>query len=664
MGESEDKESGLAKRLGNPLIRSSTKVDGSASGASTTTREPSAAQQRRSASTASKPAETNQQSKSKSFEFVLVTDTESRRQVRRHAMRQYMHQRRLDSIARLGAPRVPATGWTARPASDASILQAPGEQASDTPSDVPRQQEERSPSTDETIPPKNTKGKGPSRRVLPKPQPVKREDTNNALVRKPQPNYSGDPKAMPEKGAMRDPFDTYPMAITDVDHELVKHFVVTYPSMMYKFIDSAANNLNPMQEIFRRMALHDVVPFQAMLAIASKHRAGVEGKADSIESLTHKMRALRLMNERIQVDSEGRNDGTLYAIATMAVIEKWSKDASIERMHFRGLAAMIRNRGGIQGIHRSSPFLKKVLFWVDFSCAPKAIVGTALPWTSAFPDSPPTGFDFINPDLHLAIPHGLAASDNTEIYCDQFRACEDFLRFFRHLHALELVALNSHSTLASTDTHRRKSFVPGTKLHSIITYLPDYDHGIRDIRFIDEYTCIGCLLFLGVALYHSYSTSSPFDPYLLWLETEVDILNPYENPSITSILWLFLQHGGFVAGEQPPSDSGARCWVVSRMVRIAKHLEWARHGQIWDSLRQVLIDFLLTQQECALCEETVDAEALAARARKRYFHRSGEYFWDEDELRREILEVKVPVQMELGQDSSSLVEELNVPIMT
>jgi uncharacterized membrane protein len=91
--------------------------------------------------------------------------------------------------------------------------------------------------------------------------------------------------------------------------------------MMYKFIESPANSLNPMKEIFRRMALHDVVPFQAMLAIASKHLAGVAGKTDSVQSLTHKMRALRLMNERLKVDSEGRNDGTLYAIATMAVIE-------------------------------------------------------------------------------------------------------------------------------------------------------------------------------------------------------------------------------------------------------------------------------------------------------------------------------------------------------
>jgi hypothetical protein len=89
--------------------------------------------------------------------------------------------------------------------------------------------------------------------------------------------------------------------------------------MMYKFADSVANN--PMMEIFRQLALHDNLSFQAMLAIASKHRAGVDGKADSVQSLTHKMRALRLINERIQTDSQGLQDGTIYAVATMAVIE-------------------------------------------------------------------------------------------------------------------------------------------------------------------------------------------------------------------------------------------------------------------------------------------------------------------------------------------------------
>ncbi|RHZ73443.1 hypothetical protein CDV55_106158 [Aspergillus turcosus] len=418
---------------------------------------------------------------SKDFEFVLVTDNESRRQVRRHAMRQYMRQRRLDSIARLETPRLPMGGWVSR---------------------------------------------------------------------------------------------------------------------------------------------------QAMLAIASKHRAGVEGKADSVQSLTHKMRALRLINERIQTDSHGLQDGTIYAVATMAVIEV------IEVPLCSKLSSMVRNRGGMRGMRASSPFLEKVLYWVDISCAPKAIYTSCLPWTGAVPDTSPESLDFLGPDVHLAIPHTQTAVESSESLCDQYRACEDFLRFFRSLHELEKAASDFPGNVSRSNAAPRvRRFTPGTQLHSILTMLPDYDHGIRDIRFIDEYTCMSCLFFLAVALYDSYRNCTNFDRYLDWLALEVQKLNPFTNPSITSVLWIFLNNGGYPQGEA--GDAGERCWVVSRMVRIAKRLEWKRQGTVWDRLRQVLIDFILTQQECALGSESIDEEVLIARQRRRL--QSSEYFWDEDELRREIL---------------------------
>ncbi|OJJ41235.1 hypothetical protein ASPWEDRAFT_34743 [Aspergillus wentii DTO 134E9] len=568
---------------------------------------------------------------SRNFEFVLVTDNESRRQVRRHAMRQYMRQRRLDSIARLDTSRVPVSGWTTR-----ETIESP---ASTSPSKVEDVQgktpspagEDKHPKEDKKLHPTD-EGAGSSLSLVPRSDRAKIED--NSCFPVVGLNSPG-PRTSPGVGGKRDPFSCYPIAISNADHELIQHFVVTYPSMMYKFVDSIANN--PMMEIFRQFALHDSLPFQAMLAIASKHRAGVEGKTESVQSLTHKMRALRLMNERIQADSRGQHDGTIYAVATMAVIEKWSKDASIERMHFKGLASMIRNRGGMRGMRASSNFLEKVLYWVDFSCAPKAIFSTCLPWTGDIPDTPPDTLDFLSSELHLAIFHSMSTSEDTEEHCDQFRACEDFLRFFRRLHELQNIALNSPGSVSSdAASSRAKRFSPGTQLHTILTMLPDYDHGIRDIRFIDEYTCMACLIFLNVALYDCYSKSSNFDRYVDWLEVEIQKLNPYTNPSITSVLWLFLNNGGYPNGET--GDSGERCWVVSRMLRIAKRLEWKRHGTIWDRLRQVLIGFVTTQQECALGSDIVDEHALGARHQKR--RHVGEYFWDEDEMRNEILAIE------------------------
>ncbi|KAE8144680.1 hypothetical protein BDV25DRAFT_166247 [Aspergillus avenaceus] len=592
---------------------------------------------------------------SRNFEFVLVTDNESRRQVRRHAMRQYMHQRRLDSIARLGTSRISVGGWTARTSSDSHVSdpsprveELGDETSSKVNGEDPIKKENH---IDQDIPGQEQR---PSRLLIPKLNIVKREEASppNAV------NNSLDPRVSPGEGAKRDPFDSYPIAISQVDHELITHFVTTYPSMMYKFADSIANN--PMMGIFRQFALHDELPFQAMLAIASKHRAGVEGKTESVQSLTHKMRALRLMNERIQADSKGQRDGTIYAVATMAVIEKWSKDASIERMHFRGLSSMIRNRGGMQGMRTSKRILIPYIgashltpLRVDFSCAPKAIFGTSLPWTGTIPETPPAKLDFVNPDVHLAIPHHFATEEGAESPCDQLRACEDFLRFFRRLHELEHAALESPSIMASGNARQRvKRFGPGTQIYSILTMLPDYDHGIRDVRFIDEFTGMSCLFFLAVALYDCYLTSSNFDRYLEWLELEVMKLNPYTNPSITSILWIFLNNGGYP--EEDVGDNGERCWIVSRMIRIAKRLEWKRHGTIWDRLRQVLIDLVLTQQECAFGTDQVTEEALVARQQKR--RQSSKYFWNEDEMRENILEFNLTAFTPYA--------DTNVPILT
>lgn len=132
-------------------------------------------------------------------------------------------------------------------------------------------------------------------------------------------------------------------------------------------------------EIFREFALKDRLPFQAMLAIASKHLASVEGRSESLQSLGHKTQALQLINRTIRDTSDDQLDNFIYAVATMAVIEvcflllaandvltseqKWSKDPSIEKMHIKGLALLIRRRGGMRALKAEKPFLEQVIYW-------------------------------------------------------------------------------------------------------------------------------------------------------------------------------------------------------------------------------------------------------------------------------------------------------------
>lgn len=158
-------------------------------------------------------------SESKNFEFVLVTDNESRRQVRRHAMRQYMHQRRIDSITRLGVTRAPATDWIARPISNQPRPQPAGATTYDNQDDVFGKKKRNSPPTAEEHL-TDVEGKTPPRQLLPKTEKVKRESTSPLLA--PKLRYT-QPQAVPDHGAGRDPFNSYPIPIKGADHELIQH---------------------------------------------------------------------------------------------------------------------------------------------------------------------------------------------------------------------------------------------------------------------------------------------------------------------------------------------------------------------------------------------------------------------------------------------------------
>ncbi|OJD15949.1 hypothetical protein AJ78_03854 [Emergomyces pasteurianus Ep9510] len=583
-------------------------------------------------SSIARSAATKPQEGSKSFEFVLVTDTESRKQVRRHAMRQYMRQRRLEGIARLESSRAQVRSWGVGGSS------ATGTPHSSSSSRIePLDYDEKGVDTKSSSSDSSRDSVAPAELDTPKLENYEdmTDNTDEYMSAFLQEVYSSSPSAVPASGYL-DPFNSYPLKLTRTDQNLIHHFITTYPMMMYKMGDVYQDN--PIRGIFHHLTLHDPVPFQAMLAISSKHLAGAEGQNESVQSLTHKMRALRLLNERLQSDLGGKHDGTIYAAATMAVIEKWSKDPAVERMHNKGIQQIVRRRGGMCGMKATSPFLESVLYWVDFSCAPRAIVGASLPWTGDIPDAVPSNLPYLAPDLPILLTplHQSVGTDPQEL-SDELRACEDFLTFFRSLDALQHLLITSelptrqnlHYQDADFQHQKCNLLDTSTPLYSILTTLPDYDHGIRDVRFIDEYACMACLFYLTIALYDYYFTSRNFDHYLEWVTLELKKINPYSTPSISSLLWIFLGHGGYMATEL--SDKGERSWFVSRMLRVAKKLEWKRHGTLWDELRSTLLGFLTTQQECGIGRDRISETETFARQNRRGLQ------WEEDEMRKDIL---------------------------
>ncbi|OJD27993.1 hypothetical protein ACJ73_00599 [Blastomyces percursus] len=583
-------------------------------------------------SAGARSAPSKPQGGTKSFEFVLVTDSESRKQVRRHAMRQYMRQRRLDGIARLESSRAQVRSWNAGNTPASATLLSPSSSRIESLDE-----------NEKTVDTKNGPSDWSRDRVVPTELDTPKleddenmtNDTDEHIYTCLQEIHSSNLNVVPGSGCL-DPFSSYPLKLTRPDQNLIHHFVTTYPMMMYKMGDAYQDN--PIKGIFHHLTLHDPVPFQAMLAISSKHLAGAAGRNESVQSLTHKMRALRLLNERLQSDVGGKYDGTIYAAATMAVIEKWSKDPAVERMHHQGIRQIVRRRGGMCGVRASSPFLESVLYWVDFSSAPRAIVGASLPWTGDIPDTVPSSLSYLSSELHIPLTpfHHSMGADPEEI-SSALRACEDFLTFFRSLDELQHSLISSAVPPSQSFHHQGQDFQrprlnlfdPSTPLYSILTTLPDYDHGIRDIRFIDEYSCMACLLYLNIALYDFYFTSRNFDQYIEWVTIELKKINPHSTPSISSLLWVFLGHGGYMASES--ADKGERSWFVSRMLRVAKKLEWKRGGTSWDNLRSTLLGFLTTHVECGIGRyQITEVETLARQNRP-------SLRWDEDEMRRDIL---------------------------
>jgi hypothetical protein len=150
---------------------------------------------------------------SQTFEFVLVTDAESRRQVRRHAMRQYMRQRRLDGIARLGSSRVPLPRWS--PRSETTLS------PSDSSSKVEELDERQKPLRKATS--ECNQAIHRSSRTTTQSTTCLGIRKNDAAPFQVVKKVSPDPIVSPGRGGMHDPFSSYPVKVSQEDQKLISH---------------------------------------------------------------------------------------------------------------------------------------------------------------------------------------------------------------------------------------------------------------------------------------------------------------------------------------------------------------------------------------------------------------------------------------------------------
>jgi Fungal specific transcription factor domain len=78
--------------------------------------------------------------------------------------------------------------------------------------------------------------------------------------------------------------------------------------------------MNPRKEWFS-LAIQDHALFHVALSHAAGNLSLLLQKGDSVESLVHRMEAIRIINERLNDLGCGISDGTVGAVASMASYE-------------------------------------------------------------------------------------------------------------------------------------------------------------------------------------------------------------------------------------------------------------------------------------------------------------------------------------------------------
>lgn len=148
----------------------------------------------------------------------------------------------------------------------------------------------------------------------------------------------------------------------------------------------------------------------------------------------------------------------------------------------------------------------------------------------------------------------------------------------------------------------------------------DYNHGIKNVGYLHEYGSMACLLYLSIELFWSRTRHGHFTVFLDWLADEMDKQELTWNQSITHLMWIFLKSAGYAYDSD---DEGQRAWLVSRMLRVAKKLEYSRTGQRWEQVRNTLLAILAQHEDLELDGVTVEPPVHLP--------------WEDNELRIEIL---------------------------
>ncbi|MCJ1434449.1 hypothetical protein MMC27_003817 [Xylographa pallens] len=392
----------------------------------------------------------------------------------------------------------------------------------------------------------------------------------------------------------RDPFGQYPIHQTAEVDLLVDYYVIYFMTV--------SQQLLPLYRC-------DSASFNAMLAFAAKHKAGSQGQTEPANAARYRGRALEIMSNRLQNEHTPPTDGTMLASAILASVdESWGENAAA-RIHWTGLKAMLRARGGLQGFWTNRT-VHTALLRLDMVVCTGSVSSPNHPFSTTQHGSLSLSTDFesqVSARSEVLLIDGTTEAEALSI----IRASEEFVAFVHNLDIC-IIAISDAAQPPPRLTHT--SFQASTTGRKRVGRL-----GPR----IEKCCQMACAIYLACS-WLGFSSSVPITA------SETYNMAPHLPAWILLIIysradWLPLQlDAEFLCAllqgkdEIPRSIIEAeRLWLVARLMSVAKKLA----EPSWNRLLTTLTNLLCTPQKHRMASPRTN---------------TSHSIWDSDELRQEI----------------------------
>ncbi len=336
----------------------------------------------------------------------------------------------------------------------------------------------------------------------------------------------------------RDLFSALPV------NEYSKSDILTgdYLSMLayQMFGASVRSDFNPFRDIIFKIAIEDPPSFEVIVALAAAHNDALHKRDIGAETALHKMKALRLINDRLTNAEGNKEDGTIFTIAALWCLEVHYGNEKAIQSHIAGLRQIIINRGGLDTLG-TNPRLQMIIMWCILT----------LPGVMTFGSS-----------VMLEDSSGVSKDNPPERSLEPCR--RELINFFDEVHRLAI----SPSSPYPAESFAFQSGLPLQRLLSGPCQPREGQYRLTVARDLQAICRLAILLYIHTIFLDYHALPDIIKTHLKKLRARIVEHELDRNLSIESIellLWILFKDEAATR-----IDDISRTWRVARMMSVAK----------------------------------------------------------------------------------------------